>query len=193
VKRIVFLLTLIPALGNALHADWKIVTRTGDSSVVEYFKGTLMRTDSSPAYTSVLDLDHRRQVTWRSDLRQYVIVESPPEYKSDSSGPVVTIERNTTDAGERQQFFGRTARHFVTHITRSDGPDTVTDGWYIDAPRLPSLKGTSGNTVAVLTAGVGGPEARGSSDRGETDRPRAHRASRTSEDNCDYDPAGWIA
>ena len=155
-KHIASLFTLMAALGSALRADWKIVTRTGDSSVVEYFKGALMRTDSSPAYTSVLDLDHRRQVSWRSDLRQYVLVESLPEYKSDSSGPVVTVERNTTETGERRQFFGRTARHFVTHITRSDGPDTVTDGWYVDAPRLPSLKRASGNTVAVLTAGFGG-------------------------------------
>jgi hypothetical protein len=27
------------APGTALNADWKIVTRTGDTSIVEYFKG----------------------------------------------------------------------------------------------------------------------------------------------------------
>jgi hypothetical protein len=79
-----------------------------------------------------------------------------PAYQSDSSSrPAITIEQNTTDTGERKQFFGRMARHLVTHITRSDGPDTVTDAWYVDDPRLPSLRRSSGNTVAVLTAGVG--------------------------------------
>jgi hypothetical protein len=111
------------APGTVLHADWKIVTRTGETSAVEYFKDSLMRTDSPPIYT-VLDFDHRRQVNWRNDLRQYVVVEWPPEYQRDSSsGPVITIEQNTTDTGERQQFFGRTARHLVTHTTRSDSPD----------------------------------------------------------------------
>jgi hypothetical protein len=33
---------------------------------------------------------------------------------------------------------GRTARHSVSHITRSDGPDTVTDGWYVDPPGYPA-------------------------------------------------------
>ena len=115
-----------------------------------------MRTDSSPGYTSVLDFDHRRQVTWRNDLRQYVVVELRPEYQGDSSSrPVITIERNTTDTGERKQFFGRTARHLVTHMTPSDGPDTLIDGWYVDAPGLPQLKRGSCNAVAVFSLEVG--------------------------------------
>jgi hypothetical protein len=52
-------------------------------------------------------------------------------------------------AGERKQFFGRTARHLVTHMTHSDVPDTLIDGWYV-APGLPQLR-ASGNAVAVLT------------------------------------------
>jgi len=105
------LFAFTPMLGSVLYADWKIVTRTGDSGVTEFFKGALRRTDSSPAYTTVLDLNHRRQVNWRSDLRQYVIVEWPPQYQTDSPpGPVITIERNTRDTGERKQFFGRTGR-----------------------------------------------------------------------------------
>jgi hypothetical protein len=52
VKHIVSPAVLIAALGTALHADWKIVTRTGDTSVVEYFKSAPMRTDSLPVYTS---------------------------------------------------------------------------------------------------------------------------------------------
>ena len=156
-KRIVCLFALIPMLGDRLYADWKIVTRTGDSSVTEFFKGALMRTDSLPAYTTVLDFDHRRQVNWRSDLRQYVIVGWPPEYRNDSSsGPVITIERNTADTGERKQFFGRNARRLVTRVTRSDGPETVIDGWYIEVPGLPRRKSGAGGAVGVLTTSIGG-------------------------------------
>ncbi len=140
-KRIVWLFAFTPMLGTVLYGDWKTVTRTDNSSVTEFFKGVLIRQDYLPAYTSVLDFDHRRQVNWRSDLRQYVIVEWPPEYQSDSpSRPVITIDRDTTDTGERTQFFGRTARYLVTRVTRSDGPKTMIDGWYIDAPGLPKWK-----------------------------------------------------
>lgn len=70
-KRIAWLFAM-PAL---LCADWKIVTRTGSNTVTEYFKGSLMRTDASPAYTNVLDFEHRRQVSGRTDLRQYQTID----------------------------------------------------------------------------------------------------------------------
>ena len=54
-KRIFCLFAFTPMLGSMLYGDWKIVTKTGDSSVTEFFKGALMRTDSVPAYTTVLD------------------------------------------------------------------------------------------------------------------------------------------
>jgi hypothetical protein len=148
----------MPMLGSLLHADWKIVTRTGESSVTEFFKGALRRTDSLPSYTEVLDFDHRSQVNWRSDLRQYVSVEWPPaeQHNDSSSGPLIIIERSTTDTGERKQFFGRTARHLVTRVTRNDGPETVIDGWYIEDPGLPKWKRGATSTIAILTASVGG-------------------------------------
>ena len=159
-KQIVSLSILMVAPGTALQADWKIVTRTGDTSIVEYFKGALMRADSPPAYTSVSDFDHHRTVNWRNDLRQYMVVEWPPEHQSDTaSGPVITIAQNTTDTGERRQFFGRTARHLVTYTKRSDSPDTLTDGWYVDVPELPRMKRASGNAVMVITKGVGNQKA----------------------------------
>jgi hypothetical protein len=130
-------------LGSVLYGDWKIVTKTGDSSVTELFKGALMRTDSLPAYTTVLDFDQRRQINWRSDLRQYVIVEWPPEPQNDSpSGPIITIERNTT-------------RHLVTRVARSDGPETEIDCWYIDAPGLPKWKNGAGGSVVLFIASAG--------------------------------------
>jgi hypothetical protein len=157
VKRIIRLFALTSLLASVLDGDWKIVTRTGNSSVTEFFKGEMIRTDSSPAYTTVMDFNRRQQVTWRSDLRQYVIVQWPPAYQSDvPRGSVITIERNTTDTGQRKEFFGRTARHLVTHVTRSGGPEATIDGWYIDIPGLPKSKGGAGGSFAVLTTSVGG-------------------------------------
>ncbi len=160
-RRIICLFAFIPMLGSLLHADWKVVTRIRDNTVKEYFKGALMRTDSSPVSTQVIDFDHRSQVNWRSDLRQYVIVEWPLQVPHDDSmpGPLITIERNTTDTGERKQFFGHTARHLVSHVARSDGPETVIDGWYVDPPGLPKWKRGSGGTIAILTTSVGGKPA----------------------------------
>jgi hypothetical protein len=157
VKRIIRLFALASLPVSVLYGDWKIVTRTGDSSVTEFFKGELVRTDSSPAYTTVMDFNHRQQVAWRSDLRQYVIIQWPPALQSDlPPASVITIERNTTDTGQRKQFFGRTARHLVTHVTRSDGPETTIDGWYIDAPGFPKRKSGAGASLAILTTSVGG-------------------------------------
>jgi hypothetical protein len=98
-----------------------------------------------------MDFDRRRQVNWRSDLRQYQIVEWPADVQPNSSSPVINIERNTVDTGERKQLLGRTARHLISRITRSDGPETVIDGWYIDVPGLPKQKTGSGGAFAVLT------------------------------------------
>ena len=154
-KRIAWLFAM-PALLCALGAhacarrfDWKIVTRTDGETVTEYFSGSLMRTDYSFGYTSVLDFERRREVSWRNDLRQYQRDDLPPEVRPNASGPAIVIERQTTDTGERKQFFGRTARHLVSRVTRSDGPETVIDGWYINAPGLP--KGKSGFTFSTLT------------------------------------------
>jgi hypothetical protein len=146
-KRLVCLWAM-PAL---LCGDWKIVTRTTGGTLTEYFKGSVVRTDSSPVYTSVLDFEQRRQINWRSDLRQYEIIEWPPELPPKASGPTIVIEHHTTDAGERKQFFGRTARRLISRIKRSDGPETVIDGWYVDGVNLPKQKGGAGGSFAVLT------------------------------------------
>ena len=154
-KRIIRLFAFTPLLANVLLGDWKIVTTTGNNTVTEFFKGTLVRTDSSPEYATVIDYDHRRQVVWRTDLRQYAIVEWPPGSPSDlPPDGIITIERNTSDTGQRKQFFGRTARRLVTRVTGSDRPETTIDGWYVDAPGLPKWKSGSAGSFAVLTSYV---------------------------------------
>jgi hypothetical protein len=99
-----------------LCADWKIVTRTGDHTTTEYFKGSLTRTDPSPSYTTVQDFDRRRQVNWRSELRQYQIVDWPSDLRPNASSPVIHIERSKVDTGERKTFLGRTVRHLISHL-----------------------------------------------------------------------------
>jgi hypothetical protein len=151
------LLIVTAVLGCVLHADWKIVTRTGDITITEYFKGSLIRTESLPGMVSVLDYPHRRQVNWRTDLRQYAVVEWPPQPPTDSSpGATIVIERNTTDTGERRQFFGRTARHLVTRMTRNGSQETQIDGWYIDVPGLPGGKSGAGGAIGVITSVASG-------------------------------------
>jgi hypothetical protein len=160
VKRIACLFALLPTL---LVADWKIVTQTGGDTITEYVKASLRRTDPSPAYSTVLDFDHRRQLNWRNDLRQYELVEWPRERQFEpASRVVITIERNTTDTGDRKQFFGRPARRLVTRTKRSDSPESesVTDAWYIDVQPLPNIKRAAGGSFAVLTVSVAGETPR---------------------------------
>ena len=55
-------------------------------------------------------------------------------------GGVVTITRNVTDTGERQDMFGYKARHIKTSMIMESTPDACnqshmkmeTDGWYAD-------------------------------------------------------------
>ena len=155
-RRILFWFALTPLLITPLLADWKIVTTNDGHTTTEYYKGASLRTDASTVYTTVADFEHRKQITWRNDLRQYTVLDwpPPPTPADPSSRPVIKIERTTTDTGERKQFFGRTARHLITRTLR-DGLETQTDGWYIDAPGLPRWKLGGGTAIAVLTSSVG--------------------------------------
>jgi hypothetical protein len=154
-RRILFWFALTPLLVTTLLADWKIVTIYDGHTATEYYKGPSLRTDVSRVYTTVADFDHRKQITWRTDLRQYTVLDWPPlpPPADPSSRPVIKIESTTTDTGERKKFFGRTARHLITRTMR-DGLETQTDGWYIDAPGLPRWK-RGGTAIAVLTSSVG--------------------------------------
>jgi hypothetical protein len=85
-------------------------------------------------------------VSWTGilDSRQYSVHPFNlllPAVRSVPAGPVITIDRATTDTGERRTFFGRTARHLITRerSSQSDG-ETLIDGWYIDLDGLPSTR-----------------------------------------------------
>ena len=112
----------------------------------EYYKGVLRRTEWSDQngkhkHVQVLDRDNSRLIDWDIDSRQYSVHPfnlSPPAVKPVPAGPVITIDRATTDTGERRTFFSRTARHLITRerSSQSDG-ETVIDGWYLDSAQLP--------------------------------------------------------
>jgi len=147
------------AAAASLQGDWKISTRTtvdGRPSVqTEYFKGGLKRTDyfetgtGRPSSVIVLDLDHLRQMSWDLESRKYAIIWLPRSDRAmAATGPIIVIDRTTTDTGERQTMFGRVARHFVTQETR--GSETIEiDGWYIDSETLPRKKRQRGAAVLV--------------------------------------------
>lgn len=161
-------LGLMAALGGSLRADWKITTvsksAVGDSIETEYYKGKLKRTDGYDSrtgkarYVGVLDFQNRRLTVWDLDSHQYAVhpigPQRPPP-KESPSATVITIDRATTDTGERRTFFGRTARHLITRerSSRSDG-ETVIDGWYLDSEASPPDK--RGAAFAILESHVAG-------------------------------------
>jgi len=144
---------LMATLGSTLTADWKITTVSKSpnwqSVQTEYYKGKLHRTDWSDQsgkhkHVQVLDRGAGRLMDWDFDSRQYSVHpfhSSPPWAKPLPAGPVITIDRAVTETGEHRTFFGRTARHLITHErgSQSDG-ETVIDGWYIDVDGLPSTR-----------------------------------------------------
>ncbi len=85
-------------------------------------------------------------------------------------GGVVTITRNSTDTGERQDMFGYKARHIKTSMIMESTPDACnqshmkmeTDGWYADLSAGFSCADESYRAMAC--GGMGGGRA-GCSDR----------------------------
>jgi hypothetical protein len=160
---------LMATVGSPLQADWKITTVSKSPSwqsiQTEYYKGTLHRTEWSDQngkhkHVQVLDRGNGRLTDWDIDSRRYTVhpLNPPnPAAKSLPAGPIITIDRATTDTSERRTFFGRTARHLITHERSSqfDG-ETVIDGWYIDLDGLPSTR-REAVLVAVRSDQAQGP------------------------------------
>ena len=150
-------MSLVLAVGGfgELRADWKVTTVSTtdghESRTTEYFKKGLWRDGNV-----VVDFDLHRQVLWNDASRQYVVVRFPQNQPAaPPSGPVIVINRETIDSGERKIFFGRSARRLRTHETR-EGLEEEIDGWYINDDGFPTiLRGRSG-AVAMLFADVPG-------------------------------------
>ncbi len=166
-------LGLMMALGSSLHADWKITTvataATGQQIQTEYFKDGLKRTDfrdggNGPLRSvAVIDVQNHRQTIWDVTVRQYMVRRLHTALRYEGvAGPVIVIDIETTDTGERRTMFGHTARHVLTlersHTESRPGvmvSQGRTDGWYIDSDSLPP--GKHGDAIAILSLGNGPP------------------------------------
>jgi hypothetical protein len=148
-------------------ADLKIKTRTtvmGHSTEsTVYIKGPRERNEMSfgghGGAVTIMQCDQKRMITisgnqcsviqtggsetscpampnMRAMGREDAGAEPTPPHK----GGVVTITRNSTDTGERQDMFGYKARHIKTSLIMASSPDACnqsnmkmeTDGWYAD-------------------------------------------------------------
>jgi hypothetical protein len=111
----------------------------------------------------VLDLLAHEYVTYETDSRGAALgVKSP---STEDSGGRLQIWIDSTDTGERRDFFGHVARHIITKEKRIASPDACggnsesqTDGWYVDMSIMPEWrqpKKRLGGVVvtSVLTAG----------------------------------------
>ncbi len=136
----------------------------------------------APQMAIISNCDTRESFTLDLDAGEYLTGQLP-EYPSeqdmrargakgkarsraDRPSPNLRIESNTVDTGERAEFFGRPARHYVTTVKRTPLGDLAThggaseeieDAWYIDL-QVPSsncmpqyFEGRG--AVAILVAG----------------------------------------
>ncbi|MGC2112741.1 MAG: hypothetical protein WA655_24690 [Candidatus Korobacteraceae bacterium] len=146
-------------------ADIKIKTRTtvmGHSTEsTVYIKGARMRNETSYGggrfnAVTIMQCDQKRAVTITGNQCMVLPMgggeSSCPNTQAmgaamggrmpaaSSKGGVVTITRNSTDTGERQDMFGYKARHIKTTMSMDPSPDACnqshmkmeTDGWYAD-------------------------------------------------------------
>jgi hypothetical protein len=88
------------------------------------------------------------------------------------AGGVITITRNSTDTGERQEMFGYKARHIKTSMTSESSPDACnkanakieTDGWYADLS-VDFSCGEDSSARIFACGGMGGPRGGGAACR----------------------------
>jgi hypothetical protein len=111
---------------------------------------------------SVVDSKNLRQTVWEMKARQYMVRRLDLTFTG-TAGPVMVIDVESKDTGERRTLFGRTARHVIVEErrhTENPGGDALQfelrrDCWYMDAESLPPEK--RGGAVAVLAAGNARP------------------------------------
>jgi hypothetical protein len=105
-----------------------------------------------------LDLDSHEYVSYQTDLHGGVAGSAKPAQLK-PSGKIFAIDVQTVDTGERKEIFGMPARHMVTTMKRTGGPENcyggnseeVIDGWYVDYAVLPSWlrpRSNGGGTVS---------------------------------------------
>ena len=169
-------------------ADLKIKTRTtvmGQSTEsTVYIKGARERNEMSfgghAGAITIMQCDQKRMVTIAGNQCSVIqmggaetscpVTPNPRAMAHENAEPtpprkggVVTITRNVTDTGERQDMFGYKARHIKTSMIMESTPDACnqshmkmeTDGWYADLSAEFSCADESYRAMAC-----GGPGAR---------------------------------
>ncbi len=194
-RRFCFLALILACLSTAASADLKITTRTtvmGHSTEsTVYIKGARERREMSfgghAASVTITQCDQKRMVTIAGNQCSVMqmgggaetscpVTPNPRTMAHENANPepprkggVVTITRNVTDTGERQDMFGYKARHIKTSMIMESSPDACnqshmkmeTDGWYADLSAEFSCADESYRAMAC-----GGPGARsGCNDR----------------------------
>ena len=161
-------LVVLLSISTLASADLKIKTRTTvmghttESTV--YIKGARMRTETSfggrASAVSIMQCDQKRIVTIAGNQCMLMAMGGSGESacpatpsmgsmmkgafggqpEAPKKGGVLTITRNSTDTGERQDMFGFKARHIKTTMAMESSPDACNqshmkmeiDGWYAD-------------------------------------------------------------
>jgi hypothetical protein len=195
-RRFCLLALIVACLVTAASADLKIKTRTtvmGHSTEsTVYIKGARERREMSfgghAASVTITQCDQKRMVTISGNQCSVIqmggtetscpVTPNPRAMAHENAnanaepprkGGVVTITRNVTDTGERQDMFGYKARHIKTSMVMESTPDACnqshmkmeTDGWYADLSAEFSCADESYRAMAC-----GGPGSRsGCSDR----------------------------
>jgi len=128
----------------------------GDRKRTDYPKNGTRYADGSyqPSMVNILRCDLHKFFRLNMDTREYEdepygdprITPTPRPAASmpmpvgmPSGLPIIRVETDTKDTGERKEMFGHTARHVITTIksipvgnSQPESSETVMDGWYID-------------------------------------------------------------
>jgi hypothetical protein len=155
-----------------LQADLRIRTKetgpNGTTIRVEYYKGTLWRTDprEGGGYR-IIDSATRRVIIVDPVKREFWNHTYIPRKQTTDPSRTIVVEIEGRDTGERRQMFGYPAGRFITiqhqHTEYPDKPlseiqEIITDGWYLDVP-FPLPKEYRG--FAVYTAYLGNSQQPG--------------------------------
>lgn len=161
-------LAVLLSLSTIASADLKIKTRTtvmGHSTEsTVYLKGARMRTETSfggrGGSVAIMQCDQKRMINVMGNQCMVMAMGGAGESacpatpnmgsmmkgafggatEAPKKGGVLTITRNSSDTGERQEMFGFKARHIKTTMTMESSPDACNqshmkmeiDGWYAD-------------------------------------------------------------
>jgi hypothetical protein len=137
----------------------------GDRRRTEYRKSAQRRNSAGvleyvdpPDNVAILRCDLLQNFTLNTSAKEYASAVYPPKpltpeelakrgwkepEDADAGPPAIRIETTNLDTGEREEDFGRVARHVITKqrqifldaVRQGENEEVVADGWYIDFDR----------------------------------------------------------